>query len=324
MKKKQQKRLSWQYLLKRLQRKSFVLFFGLLLFYGLYSGVQIATATTGSYVPNPHSEVPDSLKQVFFLTLKDGEGKILPPKDDGIINHGPREKKQVALTYDADMTPWMREQLASGTVTSYYDRELIDILKATNTKATLFLSGLWIEAYEDETKELATNPLFELANHSYSHPSFTSDCYGLTPIEPIKKQEEVMRTQAQLLTITHKHNTLFRFPGGCYAEDDLRLLSQHGLKGIQWDSVGDDGFNESKESIVQNVLATVQNGSIIVLHMNGAPNEPMTAQATLEIIQILRDQGYVFVTVSELLAPEPKEEVSLLRDMYSLSKYSTI
>ena len=317
MKKSSKPSLNWQAFLPRLQKVSIAAVIISLLFYGLYAGVQVATATTDTYVPNPHKDVPVSLKKVFLITARDGEGNVTPAKNDGIISHGPHEKKQIALTFDADMTPWMRDQYTSGNVASYYDNKLIDELKDTNTKATLFLTGMWIGLYPDVAKELAANPLFELGNHSYTHPSFSGYCYGLAQMDPSVKNQEIEKTQTLLFDLTQKKNTLFRFPGGCYGQDDITLLNKEGLTGIQWDVVGDDGFNDNTDVIVNNVLRTVQNGSIIVMHMNGAPNDPKSSEALPIIIQTLKDRGYEFVTVSELLAPAPTKELVSIRLRYS-------
>ncbi len=43
------------------------------------------------------------------------------------------------------------------------------------------------------------------------------------------------------------------------------------------------------------------NGSIILLHMNGTPTAPKTAEALPMIISTLKARGYEFVKVSELL-----------------------
>ena len=69
----------------------------------------------------------------------------------------------MALTFDACST-WQ----ATG-----YDPEVIEILKNTETPATLFLSGLWVLRYSQETVALHENDLFELDNHPYSHPDLT-------------------------------------------------------------------------------------------------------------------------------------------------------
>ena len=242
---------------------------------------------------------------------------IPSPITKKIVFHGPQDQKQVALTFDADMTPQMKLDLDSGSVVSYYDQALIQTLKDTETKATLFLSGMWIEAYWKEAANLATNPLFELANHSYSHPSFDGFCYGLKPSTDEENVEEIKNTQLLLKRITGLDNKLFRFPGGCYSEADLDIVKKAGATAIQWDAAGQDGFNQNRELIENNVIDSVKNGSIIVLHMNGAPNEIETANALPRIISVLRNKGFKFVTVSELLNT-PKENTSNVKTLFSL------
>ena len=259
------------------------------------------------FVPTPTftQDTPPAFKQLFYSVAKDGENRVLPPQNNtqnsDIVFHGPRNTKEVALTFDADMTPWMKQQLTSGAVQSYYNQELIDYLNQTQTKATLFLTGMWIELYTQEAKLLATDSLFELGSHSYSHPSFAGTCYGLAQITEDEKQPEIAKTQQLLFDLTGKQNTLFRFPGGCYDQDALTLMQKNGLQPIQWDVVGDDGFNNNTQAIVDNVLNNVQNGSIIVMHMNGYPNDPKTSEALPIIISTLKERGYTFVKVSELL-----------------------
>lgn len=225
-----------------------------------------------------------------------------------IVFHGPIERKEIALTFDADMTPGMKNLLDSGTVASYYDKNVIDVLNSTQTEATLFIAGMWIETYPDVAKELAANPLLELASHSYSHPSFSGDCYGLGEIPDSKNDEEFGKTQTLLKNLTGKDNMLFRFPGGCYSEADLASAQKAGVTVIQWDVAGKDGFNEDALSIENNVIPFVKNGSIIVLHM---ANAPKTAEALAHIIPTLKARGYAFVTVSDLLSSPAPRRVTL-------------
>ena len=230
---------------------------------------------------------------------------------DKIVFNGPRNSKKIALTFDADMTPQMREDLTTGKVISYYDNNLIQVLKNTNTKATLFLAGMFIESYPVITKELAENSLFELANHSYSHPGFDGECYGLNPISDHQDYEEIKKTQDLLRKITGKNNQFFRFPGGCYSQNDLNETTRQEVVAVQWDSVAGDGFNYDLDNIISNVLTQTQNGSIIVMHMNGFPNEPQTANALPVIISDLKNRGYIFVTLSELLNIRTEENVDM-------------
>lgn len=217
-----------------------------------------------------------------------------------VISHGPRDSKHIALTFDADMTPGMKEDLLSGKVSTYYDTNTIKILTETQTKATIFMAGMWIEMYPEATKELAANPLFELSNHSYSHPSFDGNCFGLGEIPDELNREQIHKTQS-LLQSVGVTNTYFRFPGGCYSQNDLDILKDVGLSVVHWDVVGYDGFNHDSASIENNIIPHVQNGSIIVLHLGGAPNTPQTANVLPTIIAQLKEKGFEFVKVSELL-----------------------
>jgi peptidoglycan-N-acetylglucosamine deacetylase len=269
--------------------------------YGFTTTTQIVFASSNTTsVVRADDSMPAELQRLITLTPPDEETLIIPAQKREMIFHGPRDRKEIALTFDADMTYTMQQELHDGTVPSYYDAQVIATLEQTQTKATLFLSGLWIESYPEVAKQFAENALFELANHSYSHPSFSGDCYGL-PSMGIDQEEEIEKTQRLLFGLTKQPNKYFRFPGGCYDQEDLDLLNKKNVAAIQWDAAGVDGFNDSAESIIANTLATVQNGSIIVLHMNGAPNEPKTAEALPVIIKTLKEQGFTFVTISELL-----------------------
>lgn len=223
----------------------------------------------------------------------------------GPITHGSRQALQVALTFDTDMTPGMLQNLKTGRVKSYNPTELYRLLEQNQVKATFFLTGLWIETYPEQARKLAQNPLFELSNHSYSHPGFTQPCYGLPDVEPAKKAEEILKTQ-RLLAQLGINNRYFRFPGGCFSPDDLALAARQGLQVVHWDAAGEDGGQTNPDIIVRNVLNRVQNGSIIVLHSQGGPRLPATIPALRRLIPALKARGFAFVTVSELLSPQAR------------------
>lgn len=276
---------------------------------GLGAAIYSVRDSINFYITSMQTEAPSNtrlipLSYLSALQLDEKKKTIVAPVQKAlppIVFNGPRDRKEVALTFDADMTYGMQEMLASGEESTFYDDKLIQILTETDTKATLFLTGLWIETYPEESKALAANPLFELASHSYSHPSFSGDCYGLGEIPDSENEDQLGKTQDLLRKLTNKENKLFRFPGGCYSDTDLVSLKAFGLTAIQWDVEGRDGFNPDEENIRRNILDHVQNGSIIVMHMNGGENELYTATLMPEIIQTLHERGFTFVTVSELL-----------------------
>ncbi len=231
--------------------------------------------------------------------------------DNGlVIFHGPRDKNKIALTFDAEMTDGMKSAFLSGKVKSSYDKRIIDILNQTQTKATLFLTGQWIELYPDQTKELAKNPLFEFGSHSYNDSSFHGYCYGLKQIPNTLQVEQIGSAEKLLREYVGIDNRLFRFPGGCYSEADVKLVNSANDTVVHWDVKGSDGFNNNTNQIIKNVVDNVQNGSIIILHMNGAPTSPKTAEALPEIISKLKAKGFEFVKVNELLGMPSEPRVS--------------
>lgn len=209
-------------------------------------------------------------------------------------------QKVVALTFDADMTPSMLRRLKSGKVTSWYNKGVIDKLRELRVPATLFLTGLWIEAYPAVTKELSTDPLFELGNHSYSHGGFRAPCYGLTHVPYMEQVAEVRRTDELLSRYAVVHTRYFRFPGLCIEATDMRTIEAQSYIVVGGDVYSGDGFENNPAKVVHNVLTQVHPGSIVIFHMHGGQNAPQTANALPTVVQMLRVQGYAFLKVSEL------------------------
>lgn len=275
-----------------------------ILFFGLGVGFFSSPLPSSPFFLRPQTInknsplLPGAMYRVILRQLDyvSGKGEFF-----GVYFHGERNKKKIALTFDADMTTGMRQMLANGSVKSFYDERLISFLVKSRTPATLFLSGLWVEQYPEITKELASKKLFEIGSHSYSHRAYSSPCYALEALPEDRKIEDIGASQMIIERYTGIKTELFRFPGGCFGPEDLALLKLAGANAIAWDVVADDGFNANERSIVERVTARVKNGSIIVMHMNGFPNEPVDYLAVPRIVETLRKNGFEFVTVSQLL-----------------------
>ena len=54
-------------------------------------------------------------------------------------------------------------------------------------------------------------------------------------------------------------------------------------------------------AVEQMVLDQVEPGSIVVMHLNGAPNAPVTLEALTRLIPELRHRGYRLVSLTDLL-----------------------
>src|SRR6516164_657594 len=216
------------------------------------------------------------------------------------FDHAATNQKVVALTFDADMTFKMFNELKSGKIASWYNQRVIATLREEHVPATLFLAGLWIERYPAVTQDLSTDPLFEIGNHSYSHPGFRSPCYGLGSVQKSNQAAEVKRTDELLKRYSRSYKKYFRFPGLCFDASDVERIEAQDYTVIGGDVYAGDGFEKSATKIVSNVLAHVRSGSIVILHMHGGPNAPRTADALPDIIKKFRLRGYTFVRVSDL------------------------
>jgi peptidoglycan-N-acetylglucosamine deacetylase len=223
----------------------------------------------------------------------------VPPK---LILHGPRTKKWVALTFDADMTQAMIADLRSGKVRSWYDTAVIRTLRRTHTPATIFLTGLWTKVYPSAVKSFSRDPLFELENHSWDHAAWAGTCYGLPAVRsPARKRAEVLQTEAIIKRVAGVTTRYFRFPGGCLTQADVRLVASLGQQPVQWDVISGDSFLTDPAQVEHEVLTQVRPGSIVVMHLVGPARTPATAPAVRYLIPKLRALGYRFVTLKTLL-----------------------
>lgn len=217
-----------------------------------------------------------------------------------LIENGSRKENKVALTFDADLTYGMLDLLREGVVKSWYNNDVINTLSREKVKATVFLTGLWTVTYPNEARAIAKNPLFEIGNHSYSHPGFTDNCYQLPFVLDKMREYEISKAEEVIKNITQITPKYFRFPGGCYDKLGLKNVSKFDLQVVGWDVVSGDAFNNDASQIIGNVESNVQNGSIIVFHVNGGPDAPKTNDALIKIIPYLRSKGFKFVTISEM------------------------
>jgi peptidoglycan/xylan/chitin deacetylase (PgdA/CDA1 family) len=220
-----------------------------------------------------------------------------------VINHGPRDGGQVALTFDADLTALMRRRLRLGTVDSYADMRLVDELRRTRTPATFFFTGLWMEEYPQETRRIANDDMFELGTHSQSHRAFRRDCFNLGLVPEEEMLGEVIDPIVTLHRLTGRATRYFRFPGGCHDAVSLAAIRPAGVTVIGFDVFSGDAFCDSADVIVDRTLAQVTGGSIIVMHLGG-PNAPETANALPRVIAGLREKGLRPTTLTRLLAAE--------------------
>lgn len=200
------------------------------------------------------------------------------------FEHGARGQRAVALTFDACTTS--REA-------SPYDPRITATLEALHVPATIFVGGGWAEREPDALREIADNPLFEIGNHTFSHPH-------LTRLTEAQIKDEILRAQVAIAARTGRAPKLFRPPYGEYDGRVLGVAADLGLRTVEYDlPSGDPDARVSTRSLVSWVLRQARPGSIVVMHINHPRFH--TAEALPEIIATLRARGFELVTVGDLL-----------------------
>ena len=164
--------------------------------------------------------------------------------------------------------------------------EILDVLKKYKACATFFLIGNKVEFYGDVLRRMLDEGS-EIGNHSYDHKL-------LTRLSKAEFQEEISKTQEAIKKVTGFTPTLFRPTYGGYTN---ALKSYTDLKFVLWDVDSRDWQVKTKDRILNNVLPNVKSGSIVLMH----DIKDYSLKALDEMTKSLKDDGYKFVTVSELL-----------------------
>ncbi|MBB5481523.1 polysaccharide deacetylase family protein [Micromonospora parathelypteridis] len=218
-----------------------------------------------------------------------------------VVDHGPRTGDRVALTFDADMTDGMLQNLRTGKVKSYANLRILDLLEREEVPATFFLTGKWVQRYPALTRRIADNPRFELANHTYGHAAFTDDCYDLPRVPAKGMTADVAKTFEVIKPYGGRQTRYFRFPGLCHDAAALDALAPLGLTVVDGDVVSGDPFAKAWQPLVRAVLDKVRPGSVVIMHVTEA-NAAMTDEALPHILAGLRERDLVPAPLSEVLA----------------------
>ncbi|MEV4149984.1 polysaccharide deacetylase family protein [Amycolatopsis sp. NPDC049691] len=189
-------------------------------------------------------------------------------------------EKVVALTFDDGPDP-------AGT------HAILETLKARQVPATFFLIGRDIAAHPDLAHDIAAAG-HEIGNHSFSHERMI----GVTPAWVA---DEVEATDALIRTTGYTGEILFRPPNGKKLFALPHYLASHHRTTVTWDVEPDSDGTPDAATVVSTTVSQVRPGSIVLLHGMYASRE-QTRQAIAPIVDRLKEQGYRFATVSQLIA----------------------
>jgi peptidoglycan/xylan/chitin deacetylase (PgdA/CDA1 family) len=210
----------------------------------------------------------------------------------GVVRHLPTSRRLIALTFDA----------CGGRHGSGYDRALISFLRRREVPATLFLNSRWIDANPAVFRQLAGEPLFEIANHGTRHLPLSvtgRSAYGITGTHNAGQvYDEVARNQAKLTRLLGVPPRFFR-AGTAYSDDvAARIVTAMADHLVTFSVNGDAGATFTPGQVESTVTAAPA-GSIVLCHMNHPSSG--TALGITAAVPRLIAAGYRFVRLSDEL-----------------------
>ena len=146
------------------------------------------------------------------------------------------------------------------------------------------------EKYPELVRETAERG-HEIGNHTYSHASYHNGSSDL--IKDISKCEDAIYKACGAKT------HLFRPPGGVKEGCAGDVMSKLSYRYVMWTIDTRDWDKTPAQKIVRTVLNSAKDGSIVLFH-DFTVNGCRTYEALSAILPLLSEQGYEFVTVSEL------------------------
>ncbi|MEW4353577.1 polysaccharide deacetylase family protein [Streptococcus pneumoniae] len=182
-----------------------------------------------------------------------------------------KERKLVALTFDDGPSPATTPKA-------------LDILAKYNAKATFYMLGKNVAGNEDLIKRVKAAG-HEIGNHSWDHPQLPT-----LPLEMAVQQ--ITDTQAVLKEVLGEAPRTMRPPYGAISQD---IQNASDVSFMMWDIDTLDWKSHNTEAIMNEVHKT-QPGSVILMH----DIHQTTIDALPSVLEYLKQNGYTFVTVSEL------------------------
>lgn len=242
-----------------------------------------------------------------------GDWKFFQNSSDN-ISRGNLSRKEIVLTFDG------------GSESNAAER-ILDTLKKFHIRATIFLTGEFIEQHPEATKRIAAEQ--EVGNHTYSHEHLTTYAENYTQqTAPHMTREEVQKElrkteEAFFQSTGTRMAPLWRAPYGEHNLEIRRWAAEMGYTHVAW--TADPKSHQNMDSldwvpnantpgyfpailIKDRLLSFGQNepeqanGSIILMHLGTERKAGDEVDAWLpEIIKTFRQRGYEFITASELI-----------------------
>ena len=207
----------------------------------------------------------------------------------GAIYHINAVNKVVALTFDDGPSP-------------VWTPKILDELKKAHIKATFFMLGEHAEKYPWIARRVAGEG-HDIGNHTYDH-------HVLLYYTRDELFKEINKTERIIEKTTAIKTEYFRPPKAWLTAEEKKEIKEMGYKIILWSLNSKDWVTFDDKYMVKYIVKNIRPGDIILFHDSGGVftveggDRHETVKTIPRLVEKLREKGFKFVTISELLNNE--------------------
>ena len=182
---------------------------------------------------------------------------------------------------------------------------ILDILKKNNIKATFFMLGSNVNRYPEIVKRAYQEGHY-IANHSFTHEY--KKIYE-SPEKVLKEYNKTEKAIRKAIGNNTYNSRLFRFPGGSVGgkydknkQEAIKLLNKNNIAHLDWNALTADaaGITDADE-MLKYVEETIGDKKSVVILMHDLGTKKTTYEILPKLINALKEKGYVFENIYDLL-----------------------
>jgi peptidoglycan-N-acetylglucosamine deacetylase len=207
-----------------------------------------------------------------------GALSVISKENPVALTKGNSNEPTIALTFNIS---WGEEKV----------HKILKQLEQHQVQATFFVSGEWAEKHPDILKKISDNK-HEIGMLGYRYKSYLDQDIG-------QVRKDLQYAKEIFGKLGYKDMKLVRAPHGHFNDEIIKLAEGLGHKVIHWNINPNDWQNPGTQKIVDHVMSQTNNGDIILLHASDSVKQ--TADSLKTILPGLKNKGFKFITVSEMI-----------------------
>ncbi len=214
----------------------------------------------------------------FLWFESEGELSVFSKDEPVAMTKGNADESNIALTFNIS---WGEEKVHA----------ILKQLEQKEVQATFFVSGEWAERHP-KILEKITKAEHELGMLGYRYESYLDQ-----EIDQVRK--DLLHAKEVFKKNGYKDIEMLRPPSGKFNKEIIELAEQLGFTVIHWNVNPSDWKNPGTKKIENAVMKQTSNGDIILMHASDSVKQ--TADSLKTILPGLKNKGFTFVTISELV-----------------------